>query len=316
MSQLLDGQADSGLAAPRPFRVPVAGGELAGGEWGPSAQEAPEAPVVLAVHGITASHRCWPLLPPLLPGVRVIAPDLRGRGRSGGLPGPYGLASHAADMVALLDALGVAQAHVVGHSMGGFVSVALAGTAASRVSSLTLVDGGLPLALPDGVAAPGADATPEDVLGPAAARLSMTFPDREAYRDFWRAHPAFGDWTPVVEGYVDYDLEGTEPHLRTSTNGTAVATDGAQLFGGDAYDAWLASIAVPTTFLRAPRGLLDEPRALYAPGYAETFSDRVAAAHGGLRVVEVEDVNHYTIVMAEDGARRVAEEVLPAVRSR
>ena len=55
-------------------------------------------------------------------GVRLIAPDLRGRGRSNTLPGPFGMTRHADDMAAVLDFLGVPRAVVVGHSMGGFVS--------------------------------------------------------------------------------------------------------------------------------------------------------------------------------------------------
>lgn len=54
-----------------------------------------------------------------------------------------------------------------------------------------------------------ADAVMEAVLGPALARLSMTFDSVEAYRDFWRAHPAFAApdaWTDDVLAYFDYDL--------------------------------------------------------------------------------------------------------------
>ena len=59
------------------------------------------------MHGITASHRAWPAVVAALPGVRVVAPDLRGRGRSNSLPGPYGMGAHADDLAAVLDALGV-----------------------------------------------------------------------------------------------------------------------------------------------------------------------------------------------------------------
>ncbi len=95
----------------------------------------------------------------------------------------------------------------------------------------------------------------------------MTFESHAAYRDFWRQHPAFAhDWSPVVEGYVDYDLEGTAPRLKPSAVVAAVATDASQLFGGAEYEAAMRAVQVPTTFLRAPRGLMDEPQALYAPG--------------------------------------------------
>lgn len=55
--------------APRPFVVPVDGGDLAGGEW-----SAPDGhgPPVLALHGITANHRCFSAVAGLLPRTRVV----------------------------------------------------------------------------------------------------------------------------------------------------------------------------------------------------------------------------------------------------
>ena len=45
----------------------------------------------------------------------------------------------------------------------------------------------------------------KSILGPAAKRLAMTFTDHDAYRRFWREHPAFANaWSPAVERYVDY----------------------------------------------------------------------------------------------------------------
>jgi pimeloyl-ACP methyl ester carboxylesterase len=298
--------------APATVAVPVSGGTLTVGVW----NDSPDAPAVLAIHGITANHRCWPLLADHLPGVRLIAPDLRGRGRSRDLGGPYGLEQHARDLVAVLDHLGLASVAVVAHSMGAFVAVLLAARFPDRVSSLTLVDGGLPLD-PPGRSEPAGEAggpSASDgtaVLGPAARRLSMTFASVEEYRDFWREHPAFRDhWSAAVEAYVDYDLHGDAPELRPSGDLAAVGADVAELYGGEAYRQALASVRQPTTFLRAPRGLLDEPEALYRPerpGEEPTIS--------GMRVVEVDDVNHYTIVLAEPGARRVAHAVSDALHA-
>ncbi len=290
----------------RTTTVPVDGGELAVGLWGP---DGGDAPTVLAVHGITATHRAWPWVAAALPGVRVVAPDLRGRGRSSALPGPYGMTRHAADLEVLLDVLGVGRATVVGHSMGGFVAVALTARVADRLDGVVLVDGGLPLVPAPGAPPPDPDASPEDVLGPAARRLTMTFESREGYRDFWRAHPAFaGRWNAVIEAYVDYDLEGEPPSLTPSTPVAAMLDDAAELVGGTEYDAWLAALGasgVPVSFLRAPRGLMDEPQALYEPGAA----DRVADLLPNLRAGEVAGVNHYTVVMAPEGAAVVADAV-------
>jgi pimeloyl-ACP methyl ester carboxylesterase len=162
----------------RTLSVPVRGGDLAVGVWGPD-----DAPAFLAVHGVTATHRAWPAVARHLPGVRFIAPDLRGRGRSNGLPRPWGMPQHADDLAAVLEALTVPRAVVLGHSMGAFASLVLANRHRALVSGLVLVDGGLPLASPKGLSD---DELTRATLGPAAERLSMVFPSREHYADFWR----------------------------------------------------------------------------------------------------------------------------------
>lgn len=283
-------------------RVPVRGGELAVGQWGPA--DAPQ--TVLLVHGVTASHQSWPLVAELIDGARILAPDLRGRGRSNHLPGPYGMPQHADDLAATLDHFGVETALVVGHSMGAFVSVVLAHRHADRVSELILVDGGLPLAVPDNLSP--ADFT-KAVLGPAQDRLAMTFESEKAYLDFWRRHPAFvDDWNPTVENYVAYDLSGTAPELHPSTTYQAVAEDSAELTGSDSLLTALDALKHPTTFLRAPRGLLNADP-LYTPENVAQWKDKLSS----LETIEVDDVNHYTIVLGEAGASRIAAVVTDAL---
>lgn len=291
-------------ASYRTTGVEVRGGALQTALWGP---DDPAAPTVLAVHGVTASHKAWPYLAEALPDVRLIAPDLRGRGRSNGLPAPYGMPSHAEDLAAVLSALATGPVVVVGHSMGAFAAVVLANLFPERVRSLVLVDGGLPLQVPAGLTDAEIVAA---VLGPAAERLNATFPSREAYRSFWKQHPAFrADWSPLVEDYVDYDLTGEAPILRPATRYQAMADDTAELHRGASLLKALDELAVDTAVLRAPRGLLDEPAGLYPPGYLEVWADRLP----DLRVREVPDVNHYTIIMGEAGAAAVAAAVREAL---
>src|SRR5687767_8810271 len=97
--------------------VPVTGGSLYVGVAGPPVGT-DGVPVVLLVHGITGSHRSWtPVARHLADAVTVLAPDLRGRGGSAGLAGPYGMAAHADDLAAVLDHVGCPRAVVAGHSM-------------------------------------------------------------------------------------------------------------------------------------------------------------------------------------------------------
>ena len=103
------------MSTPTLRPVNVRGGTLTVGVWEPTV---PSAHTILAIHGITASHLAWIAFAELFPDVRIIAPDLRGRGGSRELSGPWGMPQHAADMVDVLDAFDVDDALVVGHSMG------------------------------------------------------------------------------------------------------------------------------------------------------------------------------------------------------
>ncbi|QTX06121.1 alpha/beta fold hydrolase [Agromyces archimandritae] len=260
---------------------------------------------VLAVHGITATHRSWDLLAEALPEARIIAVDLRGRGRSNRLPGPYGLEQHADDLAAVLEHLGVAQALVVGHSMGGFVSVRLAERHPHSVGGLVLVDGGLPIPNPAGIPR---EELPGVLLGPALERLSMRFSSREEYLAFWRKHPALGPyWNDAIAGYVAYDVDGAEPELRSTANPDAVAVNALELDGSAGYEAALAALPGPVDVFIAPRGLLDAAP-LYDPAHIREQAARVPS----LRVHEVDRVNHYTITLAPEGVASL----LPVIRER
>jgi len=285
--------------------VPVHGGVLHGVAWGGD-----DGVPVLAIHGITASHLSWAAVTRLLPGGhRVLAPDLRGRGRSNTLPGPSSMARHAQDMVALLDAAGVERAVVAAHSMGGFVAVALADAYPDRVERLVLADGGLPLTLPEGM---DLDTSYEVGLGPALARLSMTFPDHAAYRDFWKQHPGLGPyWNADVEAYVEADLEPIPGPggraWRSSVRAALVKQDYYDQFT-DAVVTRLETLTRPAVLLRAPRGLLDQPQALYADGFLEEWMAKVPLLTGWT----VEDVNHYTLLLGPAGAQAVAAAIAGA----
>ncbi|MCC6269853.1 MAG: alpha/beta hydrolase [Microbacteriaceae bacterium] len=286
----------------RTTRVPVRGGNLTVGEWGPS-----NGPAILVVHGVTASHLTWPLLASLLPDAHLIAPDLRGRGRSNELPGPWGMPQHADDLAAVLETFGVSSAVVVGHSMGAFAALVFAHRHPHLVESLVLVDGGLPLATPAGLSD---DEATRAILGPAAERLSMTFESRESYREFWKKHPAFAnDWSALIEDYLNYDLVGVEPNLRPSTSYDAVAADSIELRGGDSLLRALDDLAHPVTFIFAPRGLMNETPPLYPQDAIDRWKEQLP----GIVTLAAEDVNHYTIVMADDGARMVANTIRAAL---
>lgn len=95
-------------------------------------------PLVL-IHGFPLDHSMWDGLTPHLDGADVICPDLRGFGESAVVDGAYSLEDMADDLVALLDALHIDKAAFVGHSMGGYIALALARKYPQRVTGLGLV---------------------------------------------------------------------------------------------------------------------------------------------------------------------------------
>ena len=100
-----------------------------------------QGPPVLLVHGWTCDSNDWVFqLDPLASTRRVLAADLRGHGRSSAPAGGYSAQSYAADLVALLDRLGIGEVVVVGHSLGGSVAAALAVEHPDRVRAMVVVE--------------------------------------------------------------------------------------------------------------------------------------------------------------------------------
>ena len=137
-------------------------------EWGD-----PNAPAVVCLHGITAHGLRFRRLAEerLANRFRVLAPDLRGHGRSEREP-PWTFDTFVEDVLETLDGAGVGSAAWVGHSFGGRLALETASTAPERVERIALLDPAfhvLPhIALDRAENAGGSFASPEEAL---AARL-------------------------------------------------------------------------------------------------------------------------------------------------
>ena len=288
-------------------RVQVDGGELAVGRWGTSDR------VVVASHGITANHLSWLGVAELLAehDVSLVAVDHRGRAGSAGLPGPYGLATHADDLAAVMRYYGGTGVGV-GHSMGAFVSTLTAERHQELVRRLVLVDGGLPIPIdlpPDS----DVEAVVQSVIGPALDRLDQRWPNEDAYVEFFQAHPAFqppNEWTPTVEAYVRYDAVSTpEGEIRSSAVKDAVLVDGGAAIVEPETALALERITTPTLLLWAPRGILDQTPGLFSPQQVRDADERL----GHLTTTLVDDTNHYTIACGTRGALAVSDAIRAAV---
>jgi lipase len=291
------GETSPTLLAVEELAIPVPGGALAALALGPAG-----APPVLAVHGITANACAWgPVAHALAGEARLIACDLRGRGDSSTLPAPYGSAAYVADLLALLDHIGLERALVTGHSLGGYVISRLAVEHPGRVARLLLVDGGLTLPGAESVEDP--QAFIEAFLGPALARLRMTFASADDCVRWWQQHPALqgSDVDPqALRAYVERDLGAGEPGaLRSAVREEAVGADAEEITG---IGGWARRLTRPARLLCAERGLLGEPSPMQPLELARGW-----AAEGPQRSAElVAGTNHYTLTLGARGAAHVA----------
>lgn len=96
---------------------------------------------LLLLHGWPEFWLTWePVMQRLADRFTLLAPDLRGFGDSDKPPGPYGADGHAADLLAILDALELDRVGVVGHDVGGAVMQVLARQAPQRFTGLFFFD--------------------------------------------------------------------------------------------------------------------------------------------------------------------------------
>jgi len=121
------------------LQINVRGLDLCVCSWGPATGQP-----ILCLHGVLNQGAIWDAIAPALvqQGYRVIAPDLRGHGKSShvGPEGNYQLLDHLGDVDALVQQLGLERFPVVGHSMGAVIAASYASARPDHIQSLTLVE--------------------------------------------------------------------------------------------------------------------------------------------------------------------------------
>ena len=134
---------------------------------------------LICLHGYALDHTIWLMVAEVLKkNVRLILPDLRGHGKSPAAEGKYSMRTMAEDVLQTMDSLKLERAYIAGHSMGGYIALALAELHQDRLSGLALVASHAFADLPEKKKArledieKVKDSSPAEVLSGMAGKLS------------------------------------------------------------------------------------------------------------------------------------------------
>ncbi len=219
-------------------------------------------PPALLLHGFAGSSADWSMVTQMLTSEHtVIAPDLLGHGRSAAPPEPerYTMERCVADLLALLDALAIAQIDLLGYSMGGRIALHLAFAAPHRCRRLILESASPGLADPAERAARAAD---DEAL---AARIERNGIER--FVDEWERLPLFASQSRLPQAVRDAQRAR---RLHNTPRGLASALRG--LGTGRQRSLWddLHRLQLPTLLIT---GALDPKFCAVGAAMAERISN-------------------------------------------
>jgi 3-oxoadipate enol-lactonase len=95
---------------------------------------------LICLHGYALDHTIWLQMANLMKSsIRLILPDLRGHGKSPAPSGKYSMQDMAEDVILIIEKLNLRQIYIAGHSMGGYITLALAEKNPEKLLGLALV---------------------------------------------------------------------------------------------------------------------------------------------------------------------------------
>jgi pimeloyl-ACP methyl ester carboxylesterase len=247
---------------------------------------------ILAIHGLTANCRCWDLLASVLtPRHRLIALDLRGRGRSDSPFTGYALDHHLADIVTLLDDLNLGCPVVMGHSLGAFIALALAAFHPQRVDRLILLDGG-------GKFTDQQRAKVFMGIKPSLDRLGKVFADNEAYLSSLKQIPFFQPWNSFLDTYARYEVEEVAGGVCPRIKGEHIMEELQNIRAIDPF-SYYSKISSSVLILRATRGMVGEDDLVLTEEMVASMIREIPKA----QQVDLEGTHHYSILFQPNPIR-------------
>lgn len=269
--------------------------ELSVVQWSGSGQ------VVLALAGLGGSGPSWDILADALPDARVIAPSLRGRGKSFGLTGPTGLKAHAKDVLRIAEELELRDIVVVGHSYGAYLTPLVARELGSRVSRVVMLDGGIPPKLP------------ALLKRPKLVKMKFRKDLTKAQRDYSSVEEVFEaarfadmlktvpEHVPRVMEWVREDLVGEPGKLRIPADVDRLSEDAVDAFFGPDVVPALKALTVPAHLIVATHGVSDKAK----PFISDKAIAELAPFLPTLTTERLE-ANHVTLLFRPEVSKAVA----------
>jgi pimeloyl-ACP methyl ester carboxylesterase len=240
----------------------------------------PDAPLLLAVHGLSANMHGFDYLGPLLAADgnrQVVAVDLRGRGGSDVTPsGTYGLRAHARDIFELATLVGHEHFDWVGWSLGALMGIVAAQMEPGRIRSLGLID--------------HAGRSDEEAVAAVLAglnRLELDVPDAAEYVARVEAVSPIRPFTDFWRRFYAYEFR--------RTNKAACLEDGRDAAGHDWPLAW-RQLSIPVALVRCRQPL---GGGLVVP---DDVAADIASTVPGLTVTDV-DADHFTVMTHAPAAK-------------
>jgi pimeloyl-ACP methyl ester carboxylesterase len=235
-------------------------------------------PPLVFVHGVASAHDDWRAqVAYYRPRHRVVVCDLRGHGGSTGDAAQCDIETYGADVTALLHALDLPPAVLVGHSMGVRVVLQAYVEAPERVAGLVLVDG---------------------------SRVGTG--DTQAIEEAVRQQIAAVGYTTFLNGlFADMFLEGSDPVVKERIINRALTLPEAigsalipRFIGWDAraLDAALAKVAVPMLVIQSTYINPQRVRAALEPGASSPWLELMRQAVPTTQIEIVSGAGHYVMI--------------------
>ena len=207
----------------------------------------PARPCIVFIHGALHDHSVWTLLARWCAhhGHGVLAVDQPGHGRSAGAP-LASVESIADWVLALLDAAGVRQAALVGHSMGSLIALEAAARAPQRVSRLVMVGMAYPMKVSEALLA-----TARDEPMKAIDRVNVFSHSTHAAKP---SHPGPGSWLHGSNRALMRRVQASQPAVNLFHHDFSVC---------DAYAGGLdaaARVECATSFILGEHDQMTQPR--------------------------------------------------------